>query len=31
LVTLVMMFSAGMLFWLTKFEEGMMFFFGGGG
>ena len=31
LVTLSMMFSAGMLFWLTKFEEGMMFFFGTGG
>lgn len=31
LITLVMMFSAGMLFWLTKFEEGMMFFFGTGG
>ncbi len=31
LITLSLMFSAGMLFWVTKFEEGMMFFFGGGG
>ena len=31
LVTLSLMFSAGMLFWLTKFEEGLMFFFGTGG
>lgn len=31
LVTLVLMLSAGMLFWLTKFEESMMFFYGAGG
>ena len=31
LITLVLMLSAGMLFWLTKFEESMMFFYGGGG
>lgn len=31
LITLVLMFSSGMLFWLTKFEDSMMFFFGGGG
>ncbi len=31
LITLVLMLSAGMLFWLAKFEESMMFFYGGGG
>lgn len=31
LVTLVLMLSAGLLFWLAKFEETMMFFFGSGG
>lgn len=31
LITLVLMFSAGMLFWLAKFEDSMMFFYGGGG
>ncbi len=31
LITLVLMLSAGMLFWLTKFEESMLFFYGGGG
>lgn len=31
LVTLVLMLSAGLLFWLAKFEESMMFFYGGGG
>ncbi|MCM2344849.1 MAG: flagellar biosynthetic protein FliR [Alphaproteobacteria bacterium] len=30
LLTLMLSFSAAVLFWLTKFEEGMMFFFGGG-
>lgn len=31
LITLVLMLSAGLLFWLAKFEESMMFFYGGGG
>lgn len=31
LITLVLMISSGMLFWLTEFENTMMFFFSSGG
>ncbi len=30
-VTLVLVLSAGLMFWLTKFEDGMVFFLSGGG